>query len=108
MTPTRSGGTVSRGTRTGEQRGDMANGGTAMTDGASGAGMQVNRGMVVGGAVLGSALVTASRRCMRQIDRPPTETARRKWEQARAATTAGAEAWRSGSPDKAPAKSPAS
>jgi hypothetical protein len=94
-----------------------------MSDGAFGPGMQVNRGMVVGGAVLvglggllgfsgmvllGSALVTASRRWMRQLDRPPTETARRKWEQARAATTAGAEAWRSGSPDKAPAKSPAS
>ena len=90
----------------------MANGGDAVTDQASQAGMQVNQGLVVGGAVLiglggllgfsgmlllGTAVVSATRRWMRQLERPPTEAAKRKWQQARAATTAGAEAWRSGS-----------
>ena len=89
-----------------------------MADGPSQAGMQVDRGLVVGGAVLvglggllgfggmvllGSAVVSASRRWMRQLDRPPAETVKLKWQQARAATAAGADAWRSRSPARPPA-----
>ena len=91
----------------------MANGDDLVTDQTSQAGPQVNQRLVVGGAVLvglggllgcsgmlllSSAVVSATRRWMRQLDRPPTETAKRNWQKARAATTAGAEAWRSGSP----------
>jgi hypothetical protein len=75
------------------------------------AGVQVNQGLVVGGVVLvglggllgatgimllTTAIVSAARRWMRQLERPPRETARLRWEQAKAATSAGAEAWRSG------------
>jgi hypothetical protein len=48
--------------------------------------------------LLGSATVSATRRWVKQLDRPPTEAAKLKWQQARAATTAGARAWRSNSP----------
>ena len=44
-----------------------------MSDGASQGGIQLNR-----------------------LERPPSEIARRKWQQAKAAASAGAEAWRSG------------
>ena len=91
----------------------MANGGDVVTDQASQVGLQVNQGFVVGGAVLiglggllgfsgmlllSSAVVSATRRWIRQLDRPPTTTAKLNWQKARAATTAGAQAWRSGSP----------
>ena len=68
----------------------------------------VTRGVVligVGGALaltgvaLGSsALLAATRRWVEQLETPPTELARRSWEQAKAATTAGADAWRHGTP----------
>jgi hypothetical protein len=48
--------------------------------------------------LLSSATVSATRRWMKQLERPPTEIARLKWQQARVATTAGARAWRSSSP----------
>jgi hypothetical protein len=92
----------------------MGDGSDVVTGGqASQAGIRVNQGLVVGGAVLvglggllgfagmllvTSAIASATRRWMRQLERPPTETAKLKWQQARAATTAGAEAWKSGSP----------
>lgn len=51
-------------------------------------------GMTVGGL----ALVGAARQWARQLDRPPRELARLKWQQALAASTAGADAWRQGPP----------
>jgi hypothetical protein len=47
--------------------------------------------------LLSSATVSVTRRWMKQLERPPTEIARLKWQQARVATTAGARAWRSSS-----------
>jgi hypothetical protein len=74
-------------------------------------GIQVNRSLLVGGGVLigigsllgftgavliGSALVSATRQWVNHLERPPSEIARRKWQQARAAAAAGADAWRNG------------
>jgi hypothetical protein len=50
----------------------------------------------VGALLVSSALVSASRRWVRQLDPPPSTMAKVKWQQARAATTAGARAWRDG------------
>jgi hypothetical protein len=50
----------------------------------------------VGGLLVSSALVSASRRWVQQLDPPPGTMAKRTWQQARAATTAGARAWRDG------------
>ena len=49
-----------------------------------------------GALLVSSALVSASRRWVRQLDQPPSTMAKVKWQQARAATTAGARAWRDG------------
>jgi hypothetical protein len=74
-------------------------------------GMQVNRSLLVGGGVLvgiggllgftgmvlvGSALLSATRQWVNQLERPPSEIARRKWQQTKAAASAGAGAWRNG------------
>jgi hypothetical protein len=74
-------------------------------------GPQLNTRLVIGSAVLigvggllgligsilgSSALLAATRRWVDQLETPPTEVARRSWEQAKAATTAGADAWRHG------------
>jgi hypothetical protein len=74
-------------------------------------GGQVNRSLLVGGGVLvgiggllgftgmvlvGSALLSATRQWVNQLEQPPSEMAKRKWQQARAAASAGAQAWRSG------------
>ena len=98
----------------------MGDGSDVVTDQASEAANRVNQGLVVGGAVLvglggllgfagmllvTSAVASAARRWMRQLERPPSDIAKRKWEQARAATSAGAQAWRSGSPARPPASS---
>jgi hypothetical protein len=79
-------------------------------DGSQG-GMQVNRSLLVGGGVLvgiggllgftgmvlvGSALLSATRQWVNQLEHPPSEIARRGWQQARAAASAGAGAWRNG------------
>lgn len=84
-----------------------------MTDQASQNGVQVNQGLVMGGAaliglgglfgfagamLLSSAVVSATRRWLQQLERPPRETAKLRLQQFRAATSAGAEAWRSGAP----------
>jgi hypothetical protein len=76
---------------------------------ASQGGIQVNRSLLVGEGVLvgiggllgftgvvliGSALLSATRQWVKQLGQPPSEMARRKWQQARAAASAGAEAWR--------------
>ena len=71
--------------------------------------VQLNRRLIVGGGVLigiggllgftgmllvSSAIVSAARRRVNQLEQPPSEIAKRRWQQARAATTAGAKAWR--------------
>jgi hypothetical protein len=71
--------------------------------------VQLNRRRISGGGVLigiggllglagillvGSAIVSAARQRVNQLERPPSELAKRKWQQARAATSAGAKAWR--------------
>jgi hypothetical protein len=71
--------------------------------------IQLNRNLLVGGGVLvalggllgftgmalvSSALISATRQWVDQLERPPTEVARRRWEQTKAAATAGAAAWR--------------
>jgi hypothetical protein len=48
----------------------------------------------IGALLVSSALVSASRRWVRQLDPPPSAMAKVKLQQARAATTAGARAWR--------------
>ena len=73
--------------------------------------VQVNRSLLVGGGVLvgiggllgftgmalvSSALLSATRQWVNQLQEPPSEMARRRWRQARAAASAGAEAWRNG------------
>jgi hypothetical protein len=88
-----------------------AEGAKMMSNDASQGGIQVNRRLMVGGGVLvgiggllgfagmvlvGSALLSATRQWVNQLERPPSEIARRKWQQARAAASAGAEAWRNG------------
>ena len=50
----------------------------------------------VGALLVSSALVSASRRWVQQLDPPPSTMAKAKWQQARAATAAGATAWRNG------------
>jgi len=69
--------------------------------------IQLNRNLLVGGGVLvalggllgftgmalvSSALISATRQWVDQLERPPTEIARRRWEQTKAAATAGATA----------------
>jgi hypothetical protein len=73
--------------------------------------IQVNRSLLVGGGVLvgiggllgftgivlvGSSLLSATRQWIDQLEQPPSEIARRKWQQARAAASAGVGAWRNG------------
>jgi len=71
--------------------------------------LQVNRGLLVSGAVmlgvggvlgatgllLGSlAVLSATRRWVDQLETPPSEMALQAWHQAKVATSAAAEAWR--------------
>jgi hypothetical protein len=84
---------------------------TMVSTDASQDGIQVNRGRLAGGGALigigglvalagvvlvASALLSATRQWVDQLERPPSEIARRKWQQARAAAAAGADAWRNG------------
>ena len=50
--------------------------------------------------LVGSAIVSAARQRVNQLEQPPSELAKRTWQQARAATTAGAQAWRNSPPAK--------
>jgi hypothetical protein len=55
-----------------------------------GAGMLIGfTGILVGG----TALVSASRKWISELDVPPSEAVKHKWHQTKAATTAGASAW---------------
>jgi hypothetical protein len=73
--------------------------------------IQVNRSLIVGGgmlvavggllgfagmALLSSALISATRQWVDHLERPPSEMARARWEQTKAAASAGAAAWRQG------------
>jgi hypothetical protein len=51
---------------------------------------------LAGIAVGGSHLLSATRRWVREMDVPPSELARLKWAQAKAAALAGAGAWQNG------------
>lgn len=60
--------------------------------------------LVVAGVTVGSAhLFSATRRWVRDMEVPPSALARQKWEQARAAASAGAAAWQNGSTVREPA-----
>jgi hypothetical protein len=82
-----------------------------MSDDGSQPDVHVNRSLLVGGgllvglgallgftgaALVGSALLSATRQWVDRLEEPPSQTARRKWRQARTAVSAGAEAWRNG------------
>jgi hypothetical protein len=84
-----------------------------MTHHRSDGDVQLNRGMIVGGGVLValggllgftgmtllvSALISASRRWVDKMEKPPSDIARRKWQQTKAAASAGASAWRDKTP----------
>jgi len=49
-------------------------------------------GLIVGG----SHLVSATRKWVQEMEVPPSDLAKAKWAQAKAAASAGASAWRSG------------
>ena len=86
-----------------------------MTDPTSnGEDIQLNRSLLVGGGVLvalggllgftgmalvSSALLSAARRWVDRMEQPPSDIARRKWQQTRAAAAAGAAAWRDKPPN---------
>ena len=53
-------------------------------------GMVALAGLIVGG----SHLLAATRQWVREMEVPPSEVAKAKWAQARAAASAGASAWR--------------
>jgi hypothetical protein len=80
-----------------------------MTPGTGERRIEINRSLLVGGAVLMSvgavvgmtgalatsfALIGAARARIRQWDEPPSEIARRRLAQARTAAVAGAQGWR--------------
>ena len=80
---------------------------------ASNGDVQLSRRLIAGGGVLigiggllgftgmllvSSAILSAARQRVNQLEQPPSELAKRTWQQARAATTAGAKAWRNGPP----------
>jgi hypothetical protein len=46
-------------------------------------------GLVVGG----NAVISATRQWLRELEMPPSEVVKQKWDQTRAATMAGATAW---------------
>ena len=86
-----------------------------MGNAASTGPVQLDRRRIAGGGVLigiggllgfagmllvSSAIVSAARQRVNQLEQPPSELAKRTWQQARAATTAGAKAWRTSPPAK--------
>ncbi|MGH3167555.1 MAG: hypothetical protein ACRDN0_16915 [Trebonia sp.] len=60
-------------------------------------GILIGIGAVValaGAAVAGTHLVAATRAWLRELETPPDQMARMKWEQAKSAASAGAATWR--------------
>lgn len=49
---------------------------------------------LVGTAVAGTHVIQASRAWMKELETPPDQVARLKWEQAKSAASAGAASWR--------------
>jgi hypothetical protein len=91
----------------------MGQGVTTVSEHISQVDVQLNRSLLVGGGVLvglggllgftgmvliSSALISATRQWVRQMERPPSELARRRWAQTKAAASAGAAAWRNAPP----------
>lgn len=89
---------------------------TAMANQVANREIQINRRLLAGGGALigiggllgfagvllaGSAVVSFTRQRARQLERPPAEIAKLKWQQAKAATSAGAKAWQVGPPAEA-------
>lgn len=62
---------------------------------------------LAGLAVGGGHLVSATRQWMGEMEIPPSELARLKWTQARAAMAAGAAAWQNGTQSQPAPSSPA-
>ena len=56
--------------------------------------------VLAGLAIGGGHLVAATRQWMSEMDVPPSDLARQKWTQARAAMAAGTAAWQNGSQSK--------
>jgi hypothetical protein len=88
---------------------DRRQGVRIVIDHASQGAPQLNRSLLIGGGVLlglagllgftgavlvSSALISATRQWVDRLEQPPTEIARRRWEQTKAAAAAGAAAWR--------------
>jgi hypothetical protein len=107
--------------RDGKPSSGSRQGGDSVTDQASQAGIQLNRRLLAGGGalvgigallglggvlLLSTAFVSATRQWVNQLERPPSETAKLRWQQARAAAAAGAEAWRNGSATQSQVASP--
>ena len=68
-------------------------------------GVMVGAGTLIalaGLAVGGGHLLAATRQWVNEMDVPPSELARLKWTQARAAMAAGAAAWQNGSDQPSP------
>jgi hypothetical protein len=51
---------------------------------------------LIGLTICSSTVIAATRKWVKQMDTPPSELARLKWEQAKAATAAGTSAWQDG------------
>jgi hypothetical protein len=83
-----------------------------MTDNSKG-NIELNRSLLVGGgvliavggllgfagmALLSSALISATRQWVDHLEKPPSQMARERWAQTKAAATAGAAAWRNNPP----------
>lgn len=51
---------------------------------------------LIGLTICSSTVIAATRRYIKQMETPPSELARLKWEQAKAATAAGTSAWQDG------------
>jgi hypothetical protein len=51
---------------------------------------------LIGLTICSSTVIAATRKWVKQMDVPPSELARLKWEQAKAATAAGTSAWQDG------------
>ncbi len=75
--------------------------------------IELNSSLLIGGAVLvgvgaalalagtllgGSAVLSASRQWLRQLDQSPSEVAAIRWQQMKAAVAAGADGWKAGQP----------
>jgi len=62
--------------------------------------------IALSGLAIGSGyVVSATRQWIREMETPPSEVAKAKWAQARAAVSAGASAWQNGTQAQVPAES---